>query len=78
MTIKECLDHYQITGIRHFNLIYSSILYDIIVDEQEKFSLLSWKITLRRKSQMGIIEDCEVWDHELLKCLEDSDEWEIV
>jgi len=78
MNIKECLDRYQSTGIRHFRLIYFCIPYDVIIDQSSVFSLLDWKITMRRNTPMGIIEDCEVWDEDLIKLLEESEEWKIV
>jgi len=33
---------------------------------------------MRRMSQMGIIEDCEIWDEDLIALLEENEKWKIV
>jgi len=78
MNITQCLDKYQVTGIRHFRLVYSGVPYDIIIDKDSAFSLLDWTITMRRETPMGIIEDCELWDEHLILKLEMSDNWMVL
>lgn len=78
MTINECLQEYQKTGIRHFRINYFGVNYDVIIDPTSSFATLDWTITMRRVSPIGSVQDCEIWDQDLIKLLEENDQWQMV